>query len=189
MEGQYTFSLHFLLQEVDGKPGEHLCRVRPIHEWENRSVSCEVELEPGKYEVLPKITATRDPDQKMVEDVVKESAADNPQKLRQVGMQYDLAHAKGGVADEDDIFAKKKDEKKKKEEARKAKEKSRREKKKKRQAEKEAAEQEKKAARDGKESSSTKDAAESKESGDQDKKTAAPAKETGDGESTDQETA
>jgi hypothetical protein len=119
LEGQYEFSLHFLLQEEGGKQTEHLCRVRPVHDWENRSVSCEVELEPGTYQVLPKITATRNDTAKVVEDVVKEYAEKNPQKLRQIGMNYDLAHAKGGVLDEDDIFEKKKAEDKKKAEEKK----------------------------------------------------------------------
>jgi hypothetical protein len=136
-EGQYEFQLHFLLQDENGKSGEHICRVRPVHDWENRSVSCEVDLEPGRYEVVPKITATRDPGKKMVEDVVKEWAEKNPQKLRQVGMQYDLAHAKGGVPDEDELLVKKREEEKAKKQAKK--EKARR----KRRAEREKAKKEK----------------------------------------------
>jgi hypothetical protein len=118
LEGQYWFELHFILQEVGSQIGDHICRVRPVHKWENRSVSCEVELEPGKYEVLPKISATRNEGKKPVEEVVKEYVDNNPQKLRQVGMQYDLAHAKGGVVDEDDALEKKKlKDKKKREES------------------------------------------------------------------------
>ncbi|CRK39630.1 hypothetical protein BN1723_018729, partial [Verticillium longisporum] len=81
---------------------------------ENRSVSCEVELEAGRYEVLPKITATREKDALSVGDLVKKYANVNPQKLRQVGMQYDLAHAKGGVPDEDGMLESKKTELKRK---------------------------------------------------------------------------
>jgi hypothetical protein len=125
-EGQYEFQLHFLLQGVDSEAGDHICRVRPVHDWENRSVSCEVHLEPGKYEVVPKITATRYPGKKMVEDVVKEWAEKNPQKLRQVGMQYDLAHAKGGVPDEDELLVKKREEEKAKKKAKKEKAKRKR---------------------------------------------------------------
>ncbi|KAK8139130.1 hypothetical protein PG984_002510 [Apiospora sp. TS-2023a] len=134
-EGEYYFELHFLLQEVGAAPGEHLCRVRPVHKWENRSVSCEVELEAGKrYEVLPKITATRSssndgPRAKPPQDVVREYAEKNPQKLRQVGMSYDLAHAKGGVPDEDELYEKKRAGLKKKKE-----DKKRRQKKKQRKA-------------------------------------------------------
>lgn len=120
-EGQYEFQLHFLLQDENGTTGDHICRVRPVHDWENRSVSCEVDLEPGRYEVVPKITATRNPDKKVVEEVVKDWAEQNPQKLRQVGMQYDLAHAKGGVPDEDELLVKKLEEEKAKKKAKKEK--------------------------------------------------------------------
>ncbi|KAF6833625.1 calpain family cysteine protease [Colletotrichum musicola] len=124
-EGQYYFELHFVLQKAAVADGpaqqEQICRVRPVHKWENRSVSCEVELEPGVYEVLPKVTATRHDRARPVEDVVKQYAERNPQKLRQVGLQYDIAHAKGGVPDEDDRLEKKKAEAKKKKEDKKAK--------------------------------------------------------------------
>lgn len=101
LAGQYRFSLHFLLKKEGSSPEDYICRVRPAHEWENRSVSCEVDLEPGRYEVLPKITATRAKDEPTLDMVVKQFAERNPQKLRQIGMQYDLAHAKGGIEDED----------------------------------------------------------------------------------------
>ncbi|KAK8048455.1 hypothetical protein PG994_010185 [Apiospora phragmitis] len=119
-EGEYYFELHFLLQQVGAASGEHLCRVRPVHLWENRSVSCEVELEAGKrYEVLPKITATRNNNNgKPPQDVVRER---NPQKLRQVGMSYDLAHAKGGVPDEDELLERKRAERRRKRDGKKKK--------------------------------------------------------------------
>ncbi|KAH8591345.1 hypothetical protein B0O99DRAFT_632494 [Bisporella sp. PMI_857] len=127
-EGEYHFELHFLLQNVGAASGEHICRVRPIHKWENRSVSCEIDLEPGNYEVLPKITASRNTGASPVEQIVKEYADKNPQKLRQVGMQYDLAHSKGGVQDEDDLVEKKRAEEKKKREEKKAKRKAKKKK-------------------------------------------------------------
>ncbi|KAM0277567.1 hypothetical protein ACHAQH_005686 [Verticillium albo-atrum] len=97
--GGHSFEVHFTLQEAEsGKDGqsEQICRVRPAHEMENRSISCEVELEAGRYEVIPKITATRQKD------------------TMSVGMQYDLAHAKGGVPDEDGMLESKKTELKRK---------------------------------------------------------------------------
>ncbi|RBQ95330.1 hypothetical protein VDGD_07732 [Verticillium dahliae] len=115
--GGYSYELHFTLQKAGaGKGGQsdQICRVRPAHDMENRSVSCEVELEAGRYEVLPKITATREKDALSVGDLVKKYANVNPQKLRQVGMQYDLAHAKGGVPDEDGMLESKKTELKRK---------------------------------------------------------------------------
>ncbi|CRK22634.1 hypothetical protein BN1708_003573, partial [Verticillium longisporum] len=115
--GGYSYELHFTLQKAGaGKGGQsdQICRVRPAHDMENRSVSCEVELEAGRYEVLPKITAMREKDALSVGDLVKKYADVNPQKLRQVGMQYDLAHAKGGVPDEDGMLESKKTELKRK---------------------------------------------------------------------------
>ena len=80
----------------------------------------QVDLEPGVYEVVPKVTAERVTYRKVVEDVVKEYSEKNPQKLRQVGMQYDLAHSKGGITDEDlELLDKEEKEKKKKEERKK----------------------------------------------------------------------
>jgi len=63
-----------------------------------RSVSCEVELEPGTYEVLPKITAKK-MEKPAIEDVVRVLADRKPQKLRQVGLSFDLAHAKALKSD------------------------------------------------------------------------------------------
>ncbi|KAI6373265.1 hypothetical protein MCOR25_003472 [Pyricularia grisea] len=130
LEGQYDFSLHFVLQEQGAKSGDHICRVRAGIYNGNRSVSCEVELEAGCYEVIPKITATRDTNKDMVEDIVKERAQSNPQKLRQIGMQYDLAHAKAGITDEDLVLHTKAEKKKLEEERRKTKEKEVKEKRK-----------------------------------------------------------
>ena len=57
-----------MLQDEEGK--EQLCRVSPTLNFNARSVSCELDLEAGRYEVLPKITVERDTSQRMVEDVV-----------------------------------------------------------------------------------------------------------------------
>lgn len=44
---------------------------------------------------MPKITAHKDKDRPLVQDVVKQYADVNPQKLRQIGVNHDIAHAKG----------------------------------------------------------------------------------------------
>ena len=44
---------------------------------------------------MPKIEARRDPDAPDVHEVVTKVAERNPQKLRQIGMNYDLANARG----------------------------------------------------------------------------------------------
>lgn len=128
LEGEYTFLLHFILQKKDSEPGDYVCRVRPKTEdffRDNRSVSCEIDLEPGVYEVLPKITA-RKSGKSAVESVVTMFADAKPQKLRQVGLSFDLAHAKALKSDlareqEAEERKKKKAEEKKKAEAAKAK--------------------------------------------------------------------
>lgn len=128
LEGEYTFLLHFILQKKDSEPGDYVCRVRPKTEdffRDNRSVSCEIDLEPGVYEVLPKITA-RKSGKSAVESVVTMLADAKPQKLRQVGLSFDLAHAKALKSDlareqEAEERKKKKAEEKKKAEAAKAK--------------------------------------------------------------------
>jgi hypothetical protein len=75
--------------------GEHLAHVRDTGSW--RSVSAEIELEPGQYEVVPKIEATRNETWPPIEDVVKQFASSNPTKLRQIGLNYETAHAKGNI--------------------------------------------------------------------------------------------
>ena len=64
--------------------------------------------------IARKIAATRNPSKDTVETVVKKYAEENPQKLRQIGIQYDLSHAKGGVSDEDAAIERKKEEAKEK---------------------------------------------------------------------------
>ena len=94
LEGQYSFTLHF---RVD-KDGEHGYEVRSHgNYWMSRSVSTEVDLEPGAYSVFIKLKAERDLKAPRVEDVVRRNCKTNQEKLMQVGLAYDLAHAKGAV--------------------------------------------------------------------------------------------
>lgn len=64
-----------------------------------RSVSTDIELEPGTYSVLMKITAKRwaIPDRPMPEQVIRERCIQRHDKLIQIGLAYDLAHAKGQI--------------------------------------------------------------------------------------------
>jgi hypothetical protein len=61
----------------------------------NRSVSLDLDLEPGTYSVLMKITAERDSKAPTPEEVIREQCRDKPEKVIQIGLAYDLAHAKG----------------------------------------------------------------------------------------------
>ncbi|KAJ4353521.1 uncharacterized protein N0V89_005251 [Didymosphaeria variabile] len=121
LNGKYNFDLHFVLQEEGASSGDHIVRARGAW-FGNRSVSAEVTLQPGKYDIVPKVVAKRYSDEPDVYDVVTKVADRNPQKLRQIGMNYDIANAKGTVqlsAEE----KKKKEEKKKAAEEKKKKEK------------------------------------------------------------------
>ncbi|KAF2004785.1 cysteine proteinase [Amniculicola lignicola CBS 123094] len=121
LEGKYRFDLHFLLQEEGAAAGDHIVRARGAW-FGNRSISCEVDLEPGKYELLPKIVAIRDAEAPEVHDVVTKVADRNPQKLRQIGLNYDIANAKG-VVELTEEEQKKKDQKAKEAKEKKLKEK------------------------------------------------------------------
>jgi hypothetical protein len=83
-----------VLQEKGCAAGDHIVRARGAW-FGNRSISAEVDLEAGIYEVLPKIEASRNADAPAVEEVVVKVAERNPQKLRQIGLNYDIANAKG----------------------------------------------------------------------------------------------
>lgn len=89
-----------------------LIKARGASSSDKRSVNCEIYLQSGTYEVIPKVTAQRRIYRKTVEHVIKEHVDRKPEKLRAVGLRYDLAHAKAGVLDEDIEQEKKKDEQK-----------------------------------------------------------------------------
>lgn len=65
----------------------------------SRAVNAEITLDPGRYHVLMKITAYRQRDVESTEEVVSRLAPIRREKLVQIGLSYDLAHAKGLVAE------------------------------------------------------------------------------------------
>ena len=113
LEGQYYFSLHFRLAK-DGEDG-YIVRSHGNYLM-SRSVSTDLELEPGTYSVLMKITATRYQSDKTPEDIVRENCKSRQEKLLQIGLAYDLAHAKGRYIETEE----EKKEKKRREERKKA---------------------------------------------------------------------
>ncbi|KAJ5081637.1 Alpha/beta hydrolase fold-3 [Penicillium alfredii] len=94
--GEYSFVLKFRLQ----KEGEedYLVRSHNSH-FMGRSVNAEIALDPGRYHVLMKITAFRHEDVESTEEIVRRLASVRREKLVQVGLSYDLAHAKGLVGE------------------------------------------------------------------------------------------
>jgi hypothetical protein len=94
LEGKYAFNLSFSLRREDAEAGNYIIRV--YGPWFGiRSVSAEVYLGVGTYEVLPKIEAVRHFDALDVQEIVPKLAEHNPRKLRQIGLNYDIANAKG----------------------------------------------------------------------------------------------
>lgn len=92
LEGQYIFTLHFRLE----KEGETDYIVRSHGNYEmKRSVNVDIELEAGTYFVLMKISAKRDTRRPTVNEVIRDSCRDKQDKVINIGLAYDLAHAKG----------------------------------------------------------------------------------------------
>jgi len=118
LEGGYGFDLQFRL-ESDAKEDEHDYIVRSNGNYAMaRSVSTDIELDAGTYSVLMKITATRNTDKDHLEDVLPMYVATRREKLIQMGLSYDLAHAKGVIVETEA----EKQQRKAKEKVRKAKE-------------------------------------------------------------------
>jgi hypothetical protein len=91
LTGQYDFMLSFRVHRA----GEEDYVLRTFGEWiGQRSISAELDLEAGTYEIRLKISAYRNDNADKVEDVVKFNWLDRRAKLLQVGLSYDLAHAK-----------------------------------------------------------------------------------------------
>lgn len=99
--GAYVFDLQFRLESDDkGNEDDYILRSNANYAMA-RSVSTDIELEAGKYSVLMRITATRHTDRDHVEDSLPVYAATRREKLIQMGLSYDLAHAKGVIVETD----------------------------------------------------------------------------------------
>lgn len=92
LEGQYTFTLYFRIE----KEGETDYIVRSHGNYNmKRSVNVDIELEAGTYFVLMKISAKRNTERPTVEEIIRDNCKAKQDKLIQIGLSYDLAHAKG----------------------------------------------------------------------------------------------
>ncbi|OJJ30443.1 hypothetical protein ASPWEDRAFT_32621 [Aspergillus wentii DTO 134E9] len=99
LAGEYDFTLKFRLQKEGDN--DYIVRSRTSYLM-SRSVNAEVYLKPGLYHVLVKITAYRKDGLESTEDVVSRLAPIRREKLVQIGLSYDLAHAKGLVFETED---------------------------------------------------------------------------------------
>ncbi|KIV80694.1 hypothetical protein PV11_08178 [Exophiala sideris] len=99
LEGAYVFDLQFRLESDDTEDeNDYIVRSNANYAMA-RSVSTDIELEAGTYSVLMRITATRHTDRDHLEDVLPMYAATRREKLIQMGLSYDLAHAKGVIVE------------------------------------------------------------------------------------------
>ncbi|KAJ5525556.1 Alpha/beta hydrolase fold-3 [Penicillium frequentans] len=96
LAGEYTFVLKFRVQK-EGEE-EYMVRSHNSH-FMDRSVNAEINLDPGRYHVLMKITAFRNEEVEPTDAIVRRLASSRREKLVQVGLSYDLAHAKGLVGE------------------------------------------------------------------------------------------
>ncbi|PQE06950.1 Calpain family cysteine protease protein [Rutstroemia sp. NJR-2017a WRK4] len=129
LEGQYKFELSFRVH----KAGEEDYIVRSHgNYWMRRSVTAELELPAGEYDILMKVKAFKEGSCLPVEDVVRNNAKKRRDKLSRIGLSYDLAHAKGVVKEtaEEKKARKEAEEKKKAKERKEMKDKLMKEKKK-----------------------------------------------------------
>ena len=99
LAGQYRFSLHFRVEKEDET--EYITRSRS-NVGMCRSVNTELELEPGKYIVIFKITSWKDREAPTKDKVVRKAKKYNRKKFLQIGMSHDLAFAKGKPEPEDE---------------------------------------------------------------------------------------
>ena len=94
--GRYRFSLHFRVEKED----ETIYHPLTIKCW--HVPKCKLELEPGKYIVIFKITSWKDRGAPTKDKVVRKAKKYNRKKFLQIGMSHDLAFAKGKPEPEDE---------------------------------------------------------------------------------------
>ena len=91
LEGQYQFELQFRIENNDEEG--YIVRSNETY-FMQRSCNVELDLEPGTYTVLIKVDADRFENDKSPEHVIRETFKTKRNKLLQIGLAYDLAHAK-----------------------------------------------------------------------------------------------
>ena len=93
LKGQYTFQISFQLYRSAQE--EYILSSGPEHSEDDtrRSVSVELDLESGTYDVRLKVSAIRDNDEEKIEDVIKSNWLERRAKLLRIGLSHDLAHA------------------------------------------------------------------------------------------------
>lgn len=102
LQGRYTYRLHFRVHNVKDTTN-YLARsmyVSSGNYMNTRSVSVDLDLEAGDYEISFKVEPSRVP-YRTAESVIESEAPYRKQKLLQVGRNFELAHAKGKLREKE----------------------------------------------------------------------------------------
>ncbi|EHK19859.1 uncharacterized protein TRIVIDRAFT_123651, partial [Trichoderma virens Gv29-8] len=91
LQGRYYFTLQFILKHRES--GKVICECRAVNPEDNWSISCEVNLDCGIYEVVPRAFTSIESGRKSPLEVLKVWSYKNPSKLQKVGLQHDLAYS------------------------------------------------------------------------------------------------
>jgi hypothetical protein len=97
LEGQYSFKLHFRLHSHENLDSENYIARSHGNSVMNRSVVADLpDLQPGRYSVFVRVFALRDTNKAPVEKVVEKMCRSktDDEKFSQVGLSYNMAHAK-----------------------------------------------------------------------------------------------
>ncbi|THX70671.1 cysteine proteinase [Aureobasidium pullulans] len=116
LQGRYTYCLHFRVYDAKD-PTKYLARSMHVSSGNyinTRSVSVDLDLEAGSYNVLIKISPSRVP-YRTAESVIETEAPYRKQKLLQIGRNFELAHAKGKLREKEQEIRKQRKEQQKRE--------------------------------------------------------------------------
>jgi hypothetical protein len=111
LQGRYTYCLHFRIYNTKDRT-KYLARSMHVSSGNyvnTRSVSVDLDLEAGNYNISIKIEPSRAP-YRTAESVIESEAPYRKQKLLQIGRNFELAHAKGKLREKEQEIRKQKKE-------------------------------------------------------------------------------
>lgn len=103
LKGRHDYALHFRVYS-NGKPEKYVVRSMSNsggYRAHTRSVSAEVDLEPGVYSVVVKVTPDRYKTNMTAEEMIKAQCTGRKQKLLSVGRNFDIAMSKGKLREKE----------------------------------------------------------------------------------------
>merc|ERR1712029_96421 len=92
LQGRYSFRIGYIVRKEGSELDDYILSVPLVTCNDRAKSSGEVEIEPGRYEVLVKITA-HEIDNPEPLALVRSATEKAPAKLKQIGANYDYAHS------------------------------------------------------------------------------------------------